>query len=247
MNTFIHPSAQIDAGLLCGHNVVIEADVHIGSNCHLGHGVVVHAGTQIGNNVRIDDNAVLGKLPLRSKLSAITRQVELAPCMVDDGCLIGSMAVLYRGAHLEEGVMVADLATVREETLVGMFTIIGRGVAVENKVQIGSRCKIETNAYITALSSIGDDCFVAPEVTFTNDRFVGRTQERFRHHRGVTMFRGARVGANATILPGISIGEDSLIAAGSIVTRDVAPHMTVLGSPAREHRPVPHEQLLEQQ
>ena len=247
MTTSIHPSAQIDAGLLCGHNAIIEADVRIGSDCQIGHGVVIHAGTQIGNRVRIDDYAVLGKLPLRSKQSAVTKLVVLPYCVVEDECLIGTMAVIYRGAYLEEGVMVADLATVREETRIGSLTIIGRGVAVENKVQIGARCKIETNAYITALSAISDDCFVAPEVTFTNDRFVGRTRERFRYHRGVTMYRGARIGANATILPGISIGEDALVAAGSIVTHDVERHMTVMGAPAREHRPVPIEQLLEHQ
>jgi UDP-2-acetamido-3-amino-2,3-dideoxy-glucuronate N-acetyltransferase len=180
-------------------------------------------------------------------LSAITTEGELPPCIIEDRCMIGALAVLYRGAMLDEGVMVADLATIRENTRIGAFTIIGRGVAVENRVQIGARCKIETNAYITALSAISDDCFVAPEVTFTNDRFLGRTRDRFRHHRGVTMFQGARVGANATILPGIIIGADALVAAGSIVTHDVAERMTVLGSPARELRPVPAEQLLEHQ
>jgi acetyltransferase-like isoleucine patch superfamily enzyme len=247
MTTFLHPSAQVDAGLLCGHNVVIDAHVRIGTNCQIGNGVVIHSGTQIGDGVRIDDYSVIGKLPMRSRQSAMTKEVELSPCIIEDGCMIGAQSVIYRGARLEEGVMVADLATVREESSVGAYTIIGRGVAVENKVKIGTRCKIETNAYITALSDIDDDCFIAPEVTFTNDRFLGRTRERFRYHRGVTMLRGARVGANSTILPGITIGEDALVGAGSIVTHDVTARMTVFGSPAREVRPVPTEQLLESQ
>jgi acetyltransferase-like isoleucine patch superfamily enzyme len=247
MSISLHPSAQIDAGLLCGHNVTVEANVRIGSNCQIGHGVVIHADTQIGDGVRIDDNSVVGKLPMRSVRSAITRDAPLPPCIIECRCMIGALAVLYRGAMLDEGVMVADLATIRENTRIGPYTIIGRGVAVENKVEIGARCKIETNAYITALSAIGDDCFIAPEVTFTNDRFLGRTRDRFRYHRGVTMYQGARVGANATILPGIVIGADALVAAGSVVTRDVAERITVLGSPAREFRPVPAEQLLEHQ
>ena len=61
------------------------------------------------------------------------------------------------------------------------------------------------------------------------------------------MMSGARVGANATVLPGILIGTDALVAAGSVVTHDVPDRMTVLGAPAREHRPVPEEQLLEHQ
>jgi UDP-2-acetamido-3-amino-2,3-dideoxy-glucuronate N-acetyltransferase len=190
---------------------------------------------------------VIGKSPMRSARSAMTGRKDLPACIIRDNCIIGSLAVIYRGAFLDEGVMVADLATVREETSIGSYTIIGRGVAVENKVQIGARCKIETNAYITALSTIDDDCFVAPEVTFTNDRFLGRTKERFRFHRGVTMLKGARVGANSTILPGITIGADALVAAGSIVTRDVPERITVLGTPARAFRAVPEEQLLEHQ
>lgn len=248
MNLSLHPSAQIDAGLLCGYNVVIEENVSIGVDCQIGHGVIIHAGTQIGNSVRIDDGAIIGKLPMCAARSAMTaNRTDLPPCTIHDRCIIGAHAVIYRGAHIEDGVMVADLASIREQTSIGPFTIVGRGVTVENRVEIGTRCKIETNAYITALSSIGDDCFVAPEVTFTNDNFLGRTSERFRYHRGVTMLTGARVGANSTILPGIKIGEDSLVAAGSVVTRDVKSRMTVLGIPAREHRPVPEEQLLEQQ
>ncbi len=247
MNLSLHPSAQIEAGLLCGYNVVIEENVRIGVNCQIGHGVIIHAGTQIGDNVRIDDHAVIGKLPMRSACSAMTGRIDLPACMIRNRCLIGALAVIYRGALIDEGVMVADLATVREETSIGAYTIVGRGVCVENKVEIGARCKIETNAYVTALSTINDDCFIAPEVTFTNDRFLGRTKERFRYHRGVTMLKGARVGANATVLPGITIGADALVAAGSIVTHDVADRVTVLGTPAREYRAVPEEQLLEHQ
>jgi acetyltransferase-like isoleucine patch superfamily enzyme len=247
MNLSLHPTAQIDAGLLCGYNVVIEEDVRIGVDCRIGHGVIIHAGTQIGDKVRIDDNAVIGKMPMRSARSSMTVKMDLAPCVIGDHCIIGSHTVIYRGALIEEGVMIADLASVREQTVIGSYTIIGRGVTVENRVAIGTRCKVESNAYVTALSSVGDDCFIAPEVTFTNDNFLGRTKERFRRHRGVTMLNGARVGANATILPGITIGEDGLVAAGSVVTRDVLDRMTVLGAPAREHRPVPEEQLLEHQ
>ncbi len=243
----IHASALVAEKLQCGQNVVIGPNVTIGADCVFGHGVVIHADTRIGSGVRIDDNTVIGKLPMRSPISAVTRIVELDPCSIEDGCLIGALVVIYRGARICAGAMIADQASVREQATIGRSTIIGRGVAVENKVEIGERCKIETGAYITALSSIADACFVAPEVTFTNDQFLGRTRERFLHHKGVTMLKGARIGANATILPGLILGEDALVAAGSIVTRDVPARTTVLGSPARILRPVPVEQLLENQ
>jgi acetyltransferase-like isoleucine patch superfamily enzyme len=211
----------------------------------MGSGVVIHADTILGDNVRVDDNTVIGKLPMQSSRSAITKAVQLNSCTVGDNCLIGAMVVLYRGAVFAESVMVADLATVREDVSVGAETIIGRGVAVENHVKIGERCKIETGAYITALSNIAEDCFIAPEVAFTNDQFMGRTEKRFLFHKGVTMERGARIGANATILPGLTIGEDAMVGAASVVTRNVAARMMVFGAPARAVRPVPEEQLLQ--
>ena len=247
MTSYLHPSAQIGAGTQLGHNSVIHENVIIGANCRIGSGVVIHPDSMIGNNVRIDDNTVIGKLPMKAALSAVTKEQTLTSCVIADDCMIGAMVVIYRGCILHSKVMVADMASLREDVEIGEFTIIGRGVTVENKVRVGSRCKLETEAYITALSEIGDGCFIAPEVTFTNDNFLGRTKERFKFHKGVTMKRGARIGANVTVLPGLTLGEDALVAAGSIVTRDVPARKIVLGSPAKVWRDVPAEQLLENQ
>ena len=247
MNNFIHPSAQVGAGTQLGHNSVVHEEVKIGANCRIGSGVVIHAGSVIGNNVRIDDNTVIGKLPMKAALSAVTQDQKLDPCVIADDCMIGAMVVIYRGCTVRTKVMVADLASLRENVEVGEYTIIGRGVTIENKVRVGSRCKLETEAYITALSEIGDGCFIAPEVTFTNDNFLGRTKDRFKYHKGVTMKRGSRIGANVTVLPGLTLGEDALVAAGSVVTRDVPARKVVLGSPAKVWRDVPADQLLENQ
>lgn len=244
---FISPSAQIGAGSQLEFNSVVHDDAKIGANCRIGSGVVIHAGSIIGNNVRVDDNTVIGKLPMKAALSAVTHDQELDPCVIGDDCIIGTMVVIYRGCLIGKKVLVADLASLRENVEVGEYTIIGRGVTVENKVKVGSRCKLETEAYITALSEIGDGCFIAPEVTFTNDNFLGRTKDRFKYHKGVTMKRGSRIGANVTVLPGLTLGEDALVAAGSVVTRDVPARKLVMGAPARVLRDVPAEQLLENQ
>lgn len=247
MTNSIHPSSLIGDGTRCGYNVVVDQNVRIGKNCQIGHGVVIHADTVIGDDVRIDDNTVIGKLPMKAALSAITKDQTLPPCEIESGCLVGALAVIYRGCKIRTKVMIADLASVREDVEIGDFTIIGRGVTVENKVKIGKRCKIETEAYITALSEIEDGCFIAPEVSFTNDNFLGRTKDRFKYHKGVTLRRGARVGANATFLPGVTVGPDALVAAGSVVTRDVPAGKIVLGAPAKPFRDVPADQLLDNQ
>lgn len=247
MQILIHPTAQIGAGTHYGHNVVIGEGVRIGKNCAIGNGVVIHADSVVGDGVRIDDHTVVGKLPMKAALSAVTKEQQLPGCVIGDNAILGTFVVVYRGCRLGNKVMVADLASVREDVEIGEYTIIGRGVTVENKVHIGQRCKVETEAYVTALSEIGDYCFIAPEVTFTNDNFLGRTKDRFKYHKGVIMKRGARIGANVTVLPGITIHEDALVAAGSVVTRDVPSKKIVLGAPAKVWRDVRAEELLENQ
>ena len=241
------PNARIGAGTTFGAHCVFGAGVLIGKNCRIGSGVVFYDGTRVGDNVRIDDHTVLGKSPMRAASSATTKDAEFPPLEVGDGCIVGTGVVLYRGLKLGRKCLVADLATVREEVTVGDRTIVGRGVTVENQCTIGRFVKLESESYITAYSTIEDRVFIAPGVITSNDNFVGRTQERFKHFKGVTVRRGGRVGAGSVILPGRVIGEDALVAAGSLVTRDVPARKLVMGSPARVVRDVPAEQLLENQ
>lgn len=84
-------------------------------------------------------------------------------------------------------------------------------------------------------------------VMTSNDNFLGRTKERFKHYKGVTIKDGARLGLGAVILPGIEIGEEGVVAAGSVVTKNVDPQSLVMGSPAKRIRDVAKEQLLENQ
>ena len=247
MNHVIHSTATLGTGSTLGEGCVIGPNVRIGSGCRSGNLVVIHPDTEIANDVRIDDHATLGKLPMRAANSATTREQELPPLSVGEGCIVGTGAVLYRGATIEAKVLMADLCTVRENVSIGRGTIVGRGVTIENQCTVGRFCKLESECYITAYSELGDRVFVAPAVITTNDNYVGRTAERFKHFKGITVRRGGRIGAGAVLLPGITVGEDGLVAAGSVVTRDVPPRTIVMGRPAKTWRAVPVEQLLENQ
>jgi UDP-2-acetamido-3-amino-2,3-dideoxy-glucuronate N-acetyltransferase len=246
-SSIVHPSAVLGAGTSLGEACVIGPGVRLGSGCRIGHHVVIHADTVVGDQVRIDDHATLGKLPMRAANSAVTRERELPALELGELCIVGTGVVLYRGATIAGKVLLADQCTVREDVSVGRGTIVGRGVTVENGCSVGRYCKLESECYITAYSTLEDRVFVAPGVVTSNDNFVGRTAERFKHFKGVTIRRGGRVGAGAVLLPGITVNEDALVAAGAVVTRDVPARTIVLGSPARPWRPVPVEQLLENQ
>jgi acetyltransferase-like isoleucine patch superfamily enzyme len=247
MSNFISNKAKLGKDIIFAKNIIIEDDVIIGDNCQIGYNVIIRKGTTIGDNVRIDDNTVIGKYPMRASLSIFKEESNIAYANIGNNCLIGTNAVIYIGSSISNNVLIADLVSIRENTSIGEYTIIGRGVTVENYIKIGRRCKLESECYITAYSELEDYVFIAPGVVSSNDNFLGRTEERFKHFKGIIVKKGGRIGANAIILPGKTIGEDALIAAGSVVTKDVPPRKIVMGSPARIIRDVPEEQLIENQ
>ena len=240
-------SALIGRETQLGQGCIIEEDVVIGDGCIIGHQVIVRAGTRVGTQVTVRHHTTLGVRPIRGKNSALRGPDALEGLTVGDECVIGTGAVLYAGCTLGTNVMVADLATVRENVTVGQGTIVGRGAALENFCTVGAWCKLETNAYITAYSELEDYVFVAPGVTTSNDIFAGRTRERHKHYKGITIRRGGRIGAGATVLPGRTIGRDGFLAAGSVLTHDLPAGEVWAGVPARFLRAVPADQLLANQ
>ncbi|MFC1606407.1 acyltransferase [Candidatus Latescibacterota bacterium] len=248
MENAIHSNASIGRDVAIGHYTVIEEDAVIGDNCVIGHHVVIHAGSVLGNGVRVDDHAVVGKKPVsarRSKTTDSGRQLD--PIKVGDNAIIGTAAIVYAGAVLGNGVLVADTAAVREDVSIGDYTIIGRGATIENKVSVGARCKIMTHAYICAFSTIGDDCFIAPCVATSNDNYAGRWKERTKYYKGITVKNGGRLGVNTITLPGRVIEPDGMAAAGTVVTDDVPRETVVCGNPGKKLRQVPDNQLLRNQ
>jgi acetyltransferase-like isoleucine patch superfamily enzyme len=234
--TVIHPTARIGSGAVIGNFSVLGANVVIGERVKLGHHVIVYQGSVIGDDVQIGSHSVIGQPPLRDK-------GELAPARIGDRSRIGAACVLYAGATVGAECLIADQATIREHVTIGNRTVIGRGAAMENDTTIGSFVKIETNVYITAFSSIADHVFIAPCVVTSNDKNAARSPMPVAF-KGVTVKRGGRIGAGAVILPGVVIGEEAFVAAGSVVTKDVAKETIVLGCPAKFWKNVPEAQLL---
>lgn len=244
---FISEKAKIGKGVEFGKNVVICDDVEIGEEVRIGNNVVIYPGSSIGHHTVIGDNVVIGKQPTPAPTSTVKITEPLPPAEIGPHCLIGTSAIIYAGARIGEHTMIADLASVRENCEIGNYVIVGRGVVIDNDVKIGNYVKLQSLAYICALTTIEDHVFIAPCVVTTNDNFMGRTKERFKYKGGAYIEFGARVGANSIILPNIRIGREAFVAAGSIVTHDVPPYKLVMGIPARVIRDVPPEEWVENQ
>jgi acetyltransferase-like isoleucine patch superfamily enzyme len=245
MSGYIDPSAKIGANCCLGKNIIILEDVQLGDNVVIGHNVVIHPATMIGEGTIIGDGTVIGRQPRPSKISTVKVTEPLPPLEIGAGCNIGAGVVLYAGSKIGANTMIADQAFVRERCEIGDFVVIGRGVTVENQTTISDYTKIQTGAYITAYTTIEDHVFIAPCVVTTNDNFMGRTEERFKHRQGPTIRHGARVGANSILLPGIVVGREAYVAAGSVVTKAVPDCKLVMGVPAKAVRDVPENEFVE--
>jgi acetyltransferase-like isoleucine patch superfamily enzyme len=237
-------TAVIGSDVSIGFNTVIGDGVTIGTGTTIGNNVTVCQGSVIGDKVYIESNAVLGRPPRPAKTSTVKVVKNLPPLKVGAGTTVGAGAVLYAGSVIGSFCLIGDTAVLREGCSIGDEVIIGTGVIVENSVNIGCKTKIQSGAYITAYTAIDEQCFIAPMVTTTNDNFMGRTEERFKHIKGATVQKCARVGGGSILLPGVKVAEESYIAAGSVVTRDTFPGVMYKGVPAREFKPVPERELL---
>lgn len=207
----------------------------------LGHGVVVHDDVVIASGVRVADGAVLGKRPSLAPGSAAAGR-EIPELVIEQGATISTQAIVFGGSLIGAGAIIGDQACIRERAQIGERSIVGRGVYVDNDVVIGRRARLQTNVYLTAWSEVEDDVFVGPCAVTTNDQTMARPGSDLR---GVTLRRACRVGAGTVLLPGIEVGEEAFVAAGSVVTRSVPARRLVLGSPARVVREVPDDELLE--
>jgi acetyltransferase-like isoleucine patch superfamily enzyme len=136
------------------------------------------------------------------------------------------------GASIGAGTKVWHIAHIRSSATIGEDCVIGRNVYVDAGAVVGSRVKIQNNVSVYVGVTIEDEVFVGPCAVFTND-FRPRAQNPDWEVTPTLVKRGASIGANATLVCGIEVGEYAMIAAGSVVTKNVEPYQLVAGNPAR--------------
>lgn len=141
-------------------------------------------------------------------------------------------AAVASSARIGAGSKIWINVQIRESASIGANCIVSKDVYIDHAVTVGDRCKIQNSVSVYHGVTIGNDVFVGPNACFTNDR-VPRAFNTEWQVTPTVVADGASIGANATIICGVTIGEYAMVAAGSVVTRDVPPYTLVMGNPAR--------------
>jgi len=182
--------------------------------------------TIIGKKSKIDKTAIVGYKS--------ARKIRNQQLVFGKEAKIRSGSVIYEGSVIGDYLETGHNVVIREENTIGNHLSIWSNSVIDYGCKIGNNVKIHNNVYVAQFTIIEDDVFLAPGVMIANDRYPLRRECL----EGPTIKKGAKIGVNVTILPGIIIGEYALVGAGAVVTDDVPAGAVVYGNPARAKKTI---------
>jgi acetyltransferase-like isoleucine patch superfamily enzyme len=183
------------------------------------------AGVRLGSQFIIEDYCVIGVPPRGAS------EGEMATVLGSEA-LLRSHTVIYAGNVIGNSFQTGNKVNIRELNRIGDNVSVGSLSVIEHHVEIGNNVRIHSQAFIPEFSVLEDDTWIGPNVVLTNAKYpLSRSVKESL--QGPRIKRGAKIGANATILPGVIIGEQALVGAGAVVVKDVPAGVVVVGNPAR--------------
>lgn len=179
----------------------------------------------VGKNAIIADGVLLG-YPSREYMA----KEDFPGTVLGANAVIRSGTILYADVVAGNNFSTGHNVMIREKTTIGNGVSIGTNTIIEGNTVIGNKVNIQSLVYIPTGVLIEDNVFIGPNAVLTNDIYPPHGAGNLK---GPVIRKGASIGANVTILPGVEIGEGALVAAGAVVTRDVPARMLAVGTPAR--------------
>jgi UDP-2-acetamido-3-amino-2,3-dideoxy-glucuronate N-acetyltransferase len=142
-------------------------------------------------------------------------------------------AIVDTGAEIGEGTRIWHWVHVSSGARIGKGVSLGQNVYVGNKVRIGDNCKIQNNVSIFDSVTLEEGVFCGPSMVFTNVYNPRALIERKSEYRATLVKKGATLGANCTVVCGVTVGEHAFVGAGAVINKDVKPYALMVGVPAR--------------
>lgn len=183
---------------------------------------IIYPGVLLGKNIVIEEFCIIGR-PINHEPGLET--------VIGDNCTIRSHTVIYAGNLIGDHFQTGHKANIRENNRIGNNVSIGTLSVVEHHVEIQDGVRIHSQAFVPEYSVLEQGAWIGPHVALTNARYPLSPNVK-TELTGPVIREKAKIGANSTILPGIEIGENCLVGAGSVVTKSVSPNQVVAGNPA---------------
>jgi len=243
----IDTTTQIDErvilsdGCRIGAHSILIGKIELGEGVCIAHNSVIYGPVSIADRTYVGDNVIIGH-PLREPLKKFMETKDMEDLLVSDGCVIGKESVVRSGciiyANTKIGIQVkfGHNCLIREYTEIGDYTNVGTNTVIEGQSKIGSYISIQSSVFIPLYSTVEDQVFLGPNCKLTNDKYVDRKECQLK---GPIIKEKASIGANAVIMPDITIGEGAVIGAGAVVTKNVPPYTIWMGVPAKFYKKVP--------
>lgn len=185
----------------------------------------IYKNVRFGRNVTLGDFVIIG-LPPAGKNDGQMKTV------IGDNAVIRSHTIIYAGNVIGDNFSTGHAVMIRECNRIASGVSIGTHSVIEHHIKIEDRVRIHSLTFIPEYSVLEEGCWIGPKVTFTNTWHPLCPQAK-ECLKGPVIKRGAKIGGNATLLPGITVGEKAVVGAGAVVTNDVPPGAVVVGNPAR--------------
>jgi len=179
----------------------------------------------LGAGTLVEDFCIVGTPPRGAQ------DGELATT-IGDGSIIRSHTVIYAGNTIGAHFQTGNKVNIRESNRIGNNVSVGTLSVIEHHVEIADNVRIHTQVFIPEFSVLEEGCWIGPNVVFTNAKYPLSPGVK-DSLVGPVIRKWAKIGANSTILPGVVIGEQALVGAGSVVAKDVPAGAVVVGNPAR--------------
>lgn len=238
-NIRIGQGVTMGKNISIGFNTIIMDSSSIGDNAAIGNNCILYPQTIIEKGVTIQDNVILGKQP--KSLSTSTFQLhERGKTIIGAGSLICAATIVYAGTTIWKKNILGDNVIVREGCVFGENVKIGKGSIVEFDVQMGNNVAVQTMSLIAEKSVLEDFVFIGPNVSMALDKYMARKGNPLDP---VRIRRGAAIGANCLLLPGVDIGENVLVGAGSIIHKSLEGNFVYMGNPLRKLRAVNEDEI----
>ena len=187
--------------------------------------IIQYSNVHLGENLTLDAFLVLGKPPKGAQDGELETRIG-------DNSILRSHSVIYAGTIIGADFQCGHQVTIREHTIIGDNVSVGTGTVVEHRVVIKNGVRLHSQVFVPEFSVLHEDCWLGPNVVVTNAKYP-QSPEVKENLQGAIIMARAKIGANSTLLPGITIGEDSLIGAGTTVVENVPPRTVVVGNPGR--------------